>query len=127
MTKFALLITGLFIGISALANEPARRVEKGHPINVPGTVLCRDSVYQCMYKCELGGDWTCNPTRNSDPNCPVKTAVRTHWINDSEVIYDFDQAPAEMVCRVLRRAKSNVVCGNTRFGWDCWYGSLHNK
>lgn len=126
MTKAFLTLCALMISLPAMATEPARRPQGPAPTSYPAKALCRDSQYDCMYSCEVEEGFVCMPTRNSDPNCPAQQIKGGNWINKKLVVLQFTSNRG-MSCAVTAPARTNLVCGDTKFGWDCWVGKMHNE
>ncbi len=123
--KLFLAVMAVTFSLPALATEPARRPQGPAPTTIPAKALCRDRTYDCMYNCEVKEGTVCQPTRNSDPNCPAKQVTGGSWVNKKLVILYFGST-GSMSCAVTAPARSNLVCGDTKFGWDCWIGKMHN-
>ena len=125
--KVVLAFLVLFTMSTGLAGvrEPARRV-RGEVKTIPGRALCRDSQYECMYDCTLDRGALCVPTRSSDPNCPSHVVKRVLFNSDRLALVGFESHYPMMSCKVTALPKSNLHCGDTDFGWDCWTGAMKN-
>jgi hypothetical protein len=120
------LFAALSFCISALAQEPARRPHAGGFSASPARAVCKDETYMCMYNCVVVEGQVCTPTRGSDANCPSRKITNGHWISEKLVVLDFE-GYHDMGCNVVARAKTNVNCGMTKYGWECWPGKVHNR
>jgi hypothetical protein len=124
MKKNILTLCALLFSLPAIAKEPARRPQGPAPTMINGKALCRDSQFDCMYTCEIKKGTVCMPTRNSDPNCPAQQISGGNWFSDKLVGLEFTSRKY-MSCAVTALPRTNHVCGDTKFGWDCWVGKMH--
>lgn len=126
MKKALLTLCALMLSLPAFAAEPARRTQGPAATYINAKALCRDRTYDCMYNCEVEEGFVCMPTRNSDPNCPAKQVTGGSWVDKKLVILMF-AGRTSMSCAVTAPARTNLVCGDTKFGWDCWIGKMHDR
>lgn len=124
MKKLFALLMGICLSHALSAQEPARRPQLDVRTE-PASVLCRDRVYECMYPCTVEEGAVCAPTKNSDANCPSVRVKSARQITKQLMVLDF-VGYHDMSCRVLKQSRSNLHCGNTQFGWDCWTGRMHD-
>ena len=104
-----------------LAQEPERRPQVTGVRSTPGHAICKDSTYKCMYSCTITEGAVCTPTRGSDLKCSNRKITGGSWVSKQLVVIAFE-GYQDMACKVTARAKTNLRCGNTKYGWDCWVG-----
>ena len=124
MKKTILTLCALILSLPAFANTPARRPLGPAPTMINGQALCRDSEYNCMYTCEVKRGTVCMPTRNSDPNCPTRQITGGGYVSNKLVSLQFTDRRS-MACAITALPRTNHVCGDTKFGYDCWVGKMH--
>jgi hypothetical protein len=129
MGKLLIIVATLSFVYMATAEEPARRPPRGGKISYsPARAVCHDRTYMCSYNCIVAEGQICTPTRGSDSRCPDRKVTNGHWFgNGNSLVLDFE-GYHDMSCQVVSHARSNIQCGMTKFGWDCWAGRrTHNE
>jgi hypothetical protein len=121
VAKISALLAGLVLSMNLMAQEPERRPQAAGFRATPGRAVCKDDTYKCMYNCTIAEGSICTPTRGSDPNCPNRKVSGGSWVTKQLVVIAFE-GYHDMGCHVTARAKTNIQCGNTKNGWDCWVG-----
>jgi hypothetical protein len=114
---------------TASANQPALRPQPSQKFrSITAKALCKDEIYECMYKCSIEENGRCTPTKGSDRNCPVRKLAQWFWISETKVdiILDDDvNNTNNMGCRILSHWMTNRVCSDDGYNEVCRVGRFH--